>query len=290
MQLEPGQAIRISTGAPIPAGADAVCKQELTSTDEQAGTVTDRGARRRRASTCASRAATSPSDRPSCRRARCSPGPEIGVLAAVNIPRPSVVRRPRIALVSTGDELLDPGTPLKPGPDPGHELLRAERRGAAGRRGDRVAREGRRRPRADDRDDPRRARGRRHPRDDRRRLGRPARPRPPGAERARRRGDLRTREPATRRPDLLLRRAGRHAVLRAARQPRQRDRVLSPVRRGRRRRAARRARRSSAARRPPPPPSCRVASAARPRCAAAPSCDPTAGTSRRRRRIRTRTC
>ncbi|MDX6679914.1 MAG: molybdopterin molybdotransferase, partial [Solirubrobacteraceae bacterium] len=42
-------------------------------------------------------------------------GPEIGVLAAVNIPRPSVVRRPRIAIVSTGDELLDPGTPLKPG-------------------------------------------------------------------------------------------------------------------------------------------------------------------------------
>src|SRR3954452_14732792 len=40
VQLEPGQAIRISTGAPIPAGADAVCKQELTSTDEEAGTVT----------------------------------------------------------------------------------------------------------------------------------------------------------------------------------------------------------------------------------------------------------
>src|SRR5215213_9415651 len=40
VRLEPGQAIRISTGAPIPVGADAVCKQELTSTDEAAGTVT----------------------------------------------------------------------------------------------------------------------------------------------------------------------------------------------------------------------------------------------------------
>ena len=40
VQLEPGQAIRISTGAPIPAGADAVMRQELTRTDEQARTVT----------------------------------------------------------------------------------------------------------------------------------------------------------------------------------------------------------------------------------------------------------
>ena len=40
---------------------------------------------------------------------------ELGVLASMNIPRPSVVRRPRVAIAGTGDELTDPGKPLKPG-------------------------------------------------------------------------------------------------------------------------------------------------------------------------------
>jgi molybdopterin molybdotransferase len=40
---------------------------------------------------------------------------EIGALAAVNIARPVVVRKPRIALVSTGDELVSPGPELQPG-------------------------------------------------------------------------------------------------------------------------------------------------------------------------------
>ena len=40
---------------------------------------------------------------------------EIGGLAAVNIARPRVVRRPRLALVSTGDEIVDPGRDLLPG-------------------------------------------------------------------------------------------------------------------------------------------------------------------------------
>jgi molybdopterin molybdotransferase len=114
VQLEPGQAIRISTGAPIPAGADAVCKQELTSTDEQAGTVTIEepvppGLDVRVAG------GDIPVGSTVLQAGTLLTGPEIGVLAAVNIPRPLVVRRPRIALVSTGDELLDPGTPLKPG-------------------------------------------------------------------------------------------------------------------------------------------------------------------------------
>jgi molybdopterin biosynthesis enzyme len=39
----------------------------------------------------------------------------LGVLASVDIPRPHVVRRPRVAIVGTGDELTDPGAPLRPG-------------------------------------------------------------------------------------------------------------------------------------------------------------------------------
>ncbi|MEY2513555.1 MAG: molybdopterin molybdotransferase [bacterium] len=111
-QLAGGQAIRISTGAPIPGGADAVIRQELTSTDDVTVTVEE-------AVAVGNDVRVAGGDIPVgsvvLKAGTLLTGPEIGVLAAVNIPRPSVVRRPRIAIVSTGDELLDPGTPLKPG-------------------------------------------------------------------------------------------------------------------------------------------------------------------------------
>jgi molybdopterin molybdotransferase len=111
-QLQAGQAIRISTGAPIPDGADAVIRQELTSTDDGTVTIDE-------AVSAGNDVRVAGGDIPVgavvLKAGTLLTGPEIGVLAAVNIPRPKVVRRPRIAIVSTGDELLDPGTPLKPG-------------------------------------------------------------------------------------------------------------------------------------------------------------------------------
>ena len=107
-----GTAVRISTGAPIPEGADAVAPQELASSDN-ATVVVDgeiavgRHVRPRgediRAGELVVEAGTV-----------CGPA-ELGVLAAMNIPHPRVVRRPRVAIAGTGDELTDPGTPLKPG-------------------------------------------------------------------------------------------------------------------------------------------------------------------------------
>ena len=38
-----------------------------------------------------------------------------GVLASINVRRPTVTRRPRVAVLSTGDELVDDGRPLEPG-------------------------------------------------------------------------------------------------------------------------------------------------------------------------------
>ena len=111
-QLEPGQAIRISTGAPIPGGADAVIRQELTSTDDVTVTVDEAVAEGNDVRVAGG---DIPVGSVVLKAGTLLTGPEIGVLAAVNIARPSVVRRPRIAIVSTGDELLDPGTPLKPG-------------------------------------------------------------------------------------------------------------------------------------------------------------------------------
>ncbi len=107
-----GTAVRISTGAPVPDGADAIVPQEQTASD--GATVAVDGAIR-----------LGYHVRPPGEDIRAGElvvpagsllGPaELGVLASMNIPRPSVVRRPRVAIAGTGDELTDPGKPLKPG-------------------------------------------------------------------------------------------------------------------------------------------------------------------------------
>jgi molybdopterin molybdotransferase len=103
-----GQAVRIMTGAPLPAGADAVLPAEQVETDGgrvfaqgevppgkhiglrgediRAGTVVLAAGRRLR-----------PQD--------------VGVLSSIGMADVPVVRRPRVAMVMTGDELLPPGTP-----------------------------------------------------------------------------------------------------------------------------------------------------------------------------------
>jgi molybdopterin molybdotransferase len=107
-----GTAVRISTGAPIPEGADAVVPQELTASEDST-VVVDR------------QISLGHHIRPAGEDIRAGElvvcagsllGPaELGVLASMNIPRPRVVRRPRVAIAGTGDELTDPGKPLKPG-------------------------------------------------------------------------------------------------------------------------------------------------------------------------------
>ncbi|MHB1034300.1 MAG: molybdopterin molybdotransferase MoeA [Pirellulales bacterium] len=105
-----GQAVRIMTGTPMPAGADAVLPAEqveiaggrvlvqgdvppgkhigLRGEDIRAGTVVLTAGRRLR-----------PQD--------------IGVLSSIGMAEVPVVRRPRVAMVMTGDELLPPGTPAE---------------------------------------------------------------------------------------------------------------------------------------------------------------------------------
>ena len=110
--VRPGTAVRISTGAPLPDGADAIVPQELTSSDGATVAVERE-------------IASGYHVRPPGEDIRAGElvvsagallGPaELGVLASMNIPRPSVVRRPRVAIAGTGDELIDPGQPLPPG-------------------------------------------------------------------------------------------------------------------------------------------------------------------------------
>lgn len=108
-----GQAIKIMTGAPMPEGADTVVRVEDTS--EEGGKVT---------------IATAPEKGDSVRPAggdvgagttvfasgvRLTPA-HVGTLATIGVVSPTVAQRPRVAVMSTGDELVPPETEeLEPG-------------------------------------------------------------------------------------------------------------------------------------------------------------------------------
>lgn len=114
----PGATIRIMTGAPLPAGADAVVPFEET--DEQSpDSLAARGLVR-----IYQPAAPGANVRPAGEDLRAGeralePGTlirpaEVGVLATVGLAAVPVYRRPRVAILATGDELVDVGE--RPGP------------------------------------------------------------------------------------------------------------------------------------------------------------------------------
>ena len=110
-ELLPGTAARIFTGAPIPPGADAVVMQEdCTAADGAQGqpcvtvnSVPVSGQWIRRAGEDVTRGAVV-----LARGQRLGPA-ALGLAASVGMAELSVVRRPRVALFSTGDELVMPG-------------------------------------------------------------------------------------------------------------------------------------------------------------------------------------
>jgi len=109
--LGPGEALRIMTGAPIPAGADTVYPQELV---ERAGRVVriPGGAPgvnvRHRGEDVRAGTVVLPAGvalRPQ----------ELGVAASLGLPQLLVRQKPRVAILSTGDEVTEPGHARKPG-------------------------------------------------------------------------------------------------------------------------------------------------------------------------------
>ncbi|MFB6351178.1 MAG: molybdopterin molybdotransferase MoeA, partial [Bradymonadaceae bacterium] len=105
-ELGPGEAIRIATGGKVPDGADTVVMQENCQRSGDTVTIPEppadgRGAWIRHAGSYLERgeAVTDPG-------ARLGPA-EIGLLASFRDSRIEVFRRPRVAVVSTGDELVD---------------------------------------------------------------------------------------------------------------------------------------------------------------------------------------
>ncbi len=110
-RVGPGEAVRIFTGAPLPDGADRVVIQEDTAREGETVTLLDslgEGPHVRPAG-----ADFRAGDRLSAPR-RLSPA-DVALLAAMNLPRVAVTRRPEVAILSTGDELVLPGE--DPGPE-----------------------------------------------------------------------------------------------------------------------------------------------------------------------------
>lgn len=119
--LESGQAARIMTGAPLPNGADAVVPVEQTDSEWTPGSA----AAPSPAVLIRQAVAPGASVRPAGEDVRAGQivleagralrPQDIGMLASLGHERVAVTPRPRVAIVSTGDELLEVSEPLRPG-------------------------------------------------------------------------------------------------------------------------------------------------------------------------------
>jgi molybdopterin molybdotransferase len=108
----PGEAVRLFTGSVVPAGADTILLQEDATRDGDIVTVDeacapDRHIRRAGQDFAVGDVLLQPGRRLGAR--------DIGLAAAANHPWLTVHRRPRIAILATGDEIAMPGEPITPG-------------------------------------------------------------------------------------------------------------------------------------------------------------------------------
>jgi molybdopterin molybdotransferase len=111
--LEPGDCVRIFTGAPLPPGADSILIQEDATRSDDGATVTfaeaatqGRWVRKAGLDFSEGDVLLKAGHRLTAR--------DIGIAAAMNRPWLSVHRRPRVAILATGDEIAMPGDPVGP--------------------------------------------------------------------------------------------------------------------------------------------------------------------------------
>ena len=107
--LTAGQTVRIFTGAPVPDGADAIVIQEDTDTDGTAITMKESSAKGRYVRPAGLDFSAGDTLLTSGKRLNSR---DVALIAGMNVPWVSVTRRPRVAILSTGNELVLPGEPL----------------------------------------------------------------------------------------------------------------------------------------------------------------------------------
>src|SRR5438309_10364701 len=108
----PGEAVRIFTGGVIPEGTDAVVIQEDTLVDGASITITEAAVRGRHIRPAG--VDFNKGDVLLTRGTRLADR-HLSLAAGMNYPELPVRRRPRVAILATGDELVMPGEPLSPG-------------------------------------------------------------------------------------------------------------------------------------------------------------------------------
>jgi molybdopterin molybdotransferase len=107
--LKPGETVRIFTGGPLPMGADAIVIQEDTAAEGDRITILEapRIGRHIRKAGLDFTAGDQP-----IAAGRTLTTRDVALAAAMNLPWLSVHRKPRVAILSTGDELVMPGEPV----------------------------------------------------------------------------------------------------------------------------------------------------------------------------------
>ena len=111
-EVKAGQAARIFTGGVMPAGADTVVIQELTARDGDTVTIQKATAKGRNVR---DRGIDFTQGQPLLRKGRRLTDRDLMLAAAMNYPTLSVHRRPKVAVLGTGDELVAPGSTPAPG-------------------------------------------------------------------------------------------------------------------------------------------------------------------------------
>jgi molybdopterin molybdotransferase len=105
--LRPGQAIRMMTGAPLPEGADAVLPVEKVQTEGASILVLDEVTPGKHVGRIGEDIRVGAIVLQAGRRLRPQ---DVGVLSSIGVSSARVIRRPRVGIVVTGNELLPPGS------------------------------------------------------------------------------------------------------------------------------------------------------------------------------------
>lgn len=112
VSIEAGKCVRIMTGAPVPVGTTAVVPVEWTTTENEKVTISQQptvGQHIRRAGediTVGDVVLTA---------GRVVSPPVTGLLAIAGLSSVAVRKKPRVAVIATGDEIIEPGSPLEAG-------------------------------------------------------------------------------------------------------------------------------------------------------------------------------